>query len=86
MKPLACWLGKHSWTMRVEHGEEFFVCSACDKEPRREGWHGASRAAGPGLGDGGAGGVGTSIAHDVSAGSGQSGGDAGAGGAAGAGG
>jgi hypothetical protein len=32
MKSLACWLGKHSWTTRIEHGEEFAVCAACGKE------------------------------------------------------
>ena len=32
MKPLACWLGKHSWMMRIEHGEEFAVCATCGKE------------------------------------------------------
>jgi hypothetical protein len=32
MRRLACWLGKHSWTTRIEHGEEFSVCSACGKE------------------------------------------------------
>jgi hypothetical protein len=37
MKKLACRLGRHKWTMRVEGGEECKVCAACGKmapEPR----------------------------------------------------
>jgi hypothetical protein len=40
MKPVACWFGKHSWTTRIDHGEEFSVCSACGKERRGGGGDG----------------------------------------------
>jgi hypothetical protein len=35
MKRLACRLGRHKWTTRVEEGESYEVCVACGKEPRR---------------------------------------------------
>lgn len=31
MKTLSCRLGRHVWTMRVEAGEEYPVCSVCGK-------------------------------------------------------
>lgn len=31
MKTLACRLGRHVWTMRVEAGEEYGVCAVCGK-------------------------------------------------------
>lgn len=34
MKKLACWLGRHEWTTRVEEGESWPVCAACGKTPR----------------------------------------------------
>jgi hypothetical protein len=34
MKTLACWIGRHEWTSRVEQGERYKVCARCDKEPR----------------------------------------------------
>jgi hypothetical protein len=34
MKRLACLLGRHSWTRRIDHGEEFSVCSICGKEKK----------------------------------------------------
>ena len=34
MKPLACWIGRHEWTSRVERGERYKVCARCGKEPR----------------------------------------------------
>jgi len=32
MKRLSCWVGRHSWTTRIEKGEEFSVCSVCGKQ------------------------------------------------------
>ena len=34
MKPLACWIGRHEWTSRVDEGERYKVCARCGKEPR----------------------------------------------------
>lgn len=34
MKKLACRLGRHEWTTRVEGGESYKVCAACGKSPR----------------------------------------------------
>jgi hypothetical protein len=31
MKKLACRLGRHEWTSRVEGGESYKVCAACGK-------------------------------------------------------
>jgi hypothetical protein len=31
MKKLACRLGRHEWTTRVERGESYKVCSSCGK-------------------------------------------------------
>jgi hypothetical protein len=33
MKKLACRLGRHDWTTRVEGGERYKVCAACGKTP-----------------------------------------------------
>jgi hypothetical protein len=33
-KRLSCWLGRHTWTDRVEQGERYEVCSACGTSPR----------------------------------------------------
>jgi hypothetical protein len=33
-KKLACWVGRHTWTTRVEQGESITVCAACGKTPR----------------------------------------------------
>jgi hypothetical protein len=33
MKKLACRLGRHEWTTRVEEGESYKVCSSCGKSP-----------------------------------------------------
>ena len=35
MKPLACWLGRHEWTTRLEQGQSYTVCASCGSEPRR---------------------------------------------------
>jgi hypothetical protein len=32
-KKLSCWVGRHSWTTRVDQGESYKVCSACGKTP-----------------------------------------------------
>jgi hypothetical protein len=32
-KKLACRLGRHEWTTRVEAGENYKVCAACGKTP-----------------------------------------------------
>jgi hypothetical protein len=34
MKSLACWVGRHRWTTRIEHGEEYNTCEACGTTPR----------------------------------------------------
>ena len=34
MKKLACRLGRHEWTTRVEDGESWEVCAACGKTRR----------------------------------------------------
>jgi hypothetical protein len=31
MKTLLCWVGRHAWTTRIEHGEKYSVCSVCGK-------------------------------------------------------
>jgi hypothetical protein len=33
MKRLACRLGRHDWTTRVEGGESYKVCAVCGKTP-----------------------------------------------------
>jgi hypothetical protein len=33
MKKLACRLGRHEWTTRVEGGENYKVCASCGKSP-----------------------------------------------------
>jgi len=33
MKKLACRLGRHEWTTRVEGGESYKVCASCGKLP-----------------------------------------------------
>jgi hypothetical protein len=33
-KKLACRLGRHEWTTRVEGGENYKVCAACGKSPK----------------------------------------------------
>jgi hypothetical protein len=33
MKKLACRLGRHEWTTRVEEGESYKVCASCGKMP-----------------------------------------------------
>jgi hypothetical protein len=39
MKKLACRLGRHEWTTRVEDGESYKVCAACGttRDSRRSG-------------------------------------------------
>jgi hypothetical protein len=37
VKSLACWIGRHTWTTEVDHGEEFRSCSACGKQAGRKG-------------------------------------------------
>jgi len=37
MKRLACWIGRHKWELRIDHGEEFKVCAVCGKRPRKSG-------------------------------------------------
>jgi|KBSMisStandDraft_5_1062788.scaffolds.fasta_scaffold351331_2 hypothetical protein len=32
-KKLACMLGRHEWTTRLEGGESYKVCAACGKTP-----------------------------------------------------
>jgi len=34
-KKLSCWVGRHTWTTRVEKGEAHRVCSKCGGTPRR---------------------------------------------------
>ena len=57
-KPLACRVGSHTWSSKVEQGETYTVCIACGKE-RRGRW-GDPPGTGPGgpggPGDGGGGG------------------------------
>jgi hypothetical protein len=31
MKKLSCWVGRHAWTNRIEHGDEYSVCSKCGR-------------------------------------------------------
>jgi len=33
-KKLACRLGRHEWTTRVDEGESYKVCAACGKSQR----------------------------------------------------
>jgi hypothetical protein len=33
MKSLACWIGRHKWELRTDHGDEFTVCALCGKVP-----------------------------------------------------
>jgi hypothetical protein len=33
MKSLACWVGRHRWTTRIEHGEEYNICEVCGTTP-----------------------------------------------------
>ena len=35
MKRLSCWIGRHKWELRTDHGEEFKVCAVCGKSPRK---------------------------------------------------
>jgi hypothetical protein len=62
VKRLACRLGRHDWTTRVEEGESYKVCAACGKssrEPaysRSEGQQGRLREGDKGMDDIGAGG------------------------------
>ena len=30
-RTLSCWLGRHSWTSRADHGESYEICSVCGK-------------------------------------------------------
>jgi hypothetical protein len=48
---LACLLGRHSWTTRVDHGEQFTVCSICGQE--KKGGGSSSSSAIPHADDGG---------------------------------
>ena len=34
MMKLACKLGRHEWTTRVEEGESYKVCAFCGKSPK----------------------------------------------------
>jgi hypothetical protein len=34
VKKLACRLGRHDWTTRVDEGESYKVCAYCGKTPR----------------------------------------------------
>jgi hypothetical protein len=34
VKRLACWLGRHRWKTRIDHGEEFSACAVCGRERR----------------------------------------------------
>jgi hypothetical protein len=47
---LACWLGRHEWTTRVEEGVSYKVCSACGKtshpEPAEEHYPGTPAGTG----------------------------------------
>jgi hypothetical protein len=36
MKSLACWIGRHKWELRIDHGDEFKVCAVCKKSPRKD--------------------------------------------------
>jgi hypothetical protein len=40
LKKLACRLGRHDWTTRVEEGESYKVCAACGKSQREPGQQG----------------------------------------------
>ena len=44
MKRLACWIGRHKWELRIDHGDEFKVCAVCGRSPR-------PRRTGPSLND-----------------------------------
>jgi hypothetical protein len=30
-RKLSCYIGRHAWTVKSEHGEEYTVCSNCGK-------------------------------------------------------
>jgi hypothetical protein len=34
MQRLACWVGRHRWTTRIDHGEGYRICEACGTTPR----------------------------------------------------
>ena len=62
MKKLACRLGRHDWTTRVEGGESYKVCAVCGKSPRelkdpgqrgQQPDHGSARGGDPGIDAGG---------------------------------
>ena len=55
-KKLACRLGRHDWTTRVEEGESYKVCAACGKEPRGRDPYEREREPDPDLPGGGGGG------------------------------
>jgi hypothetical protein len=37
LKMLACRVGRHAWTSRVEEGQTFMVCGVCGKEKDQSG-------------------------------------------------
>ena len=43
-KKLACRLGRHDWTTRVEGGESYKVCAACGKTPSESAYSGSGKA------------------------------------------
>ena len=43
-KKLACRLGRHDWTTRVEGGESYKVCAACWKTPSESAYSGSGKA------------------------------------------
>jgi hypothetical protein len=47
MKKLACRLGRHEWTTRVEEGESSKVCAACGKTPPSAGYPGSDQEVPP---------------------------------------
>jgi hypothetical protein len=51
MKKLACRVGRHKWTTRVEGGASYKLCAACGKSPQEPGQLGKRRY--HGLADGG---------------------------------
>jgi hypothetical protein len=50
-KKLACRLGRHEWTTRVEEGESYKVCAACGKTPSDSGRSGPEQQPGTHSGD-----------------------------------
>ena len=56
-KPLACRVGRHKWSTKVEQGETYIVCTACGKERSNDRWddprHGGGGPGGRGDGGGG---------------------------------